>query len=63
MLRFRTVALLLVIFAVSAQAGLAASRPASVATLAGISAEADYLSGRSLTVICAANVSRGGRLA
>jgi hypothetical protein len=55
MLRFRTAALLIValaVVAVTAQAGLAASRPASVATLAGISAEADYLSGRSLTVVC-----------
>ena len=53
MLRFRTAALLLTVFAVSAQAGLAAARPASVATLAGISAEDDFLSGRSLIVVCA----------
>jgi hypothetical protein len=50
---FRTAALILLVLAVTAQAGLAASRPASVATLAGISAEADYLSGRSLAVVCA----------
>jgi hypothetical protein len=54
MLRFRTAALLIVVLAVTTQAALAATRPASVATLAGISAEADYLSGRSLTVVCAA---------
>jgi hypothetical protein len=53
MFGFRTAALVTVVFAVSAQAGLAASRPASVATLAGVTAEADYLSGRSLTVVCA----------
>lgn len=53
MLRFRTAALLIVALAVTAQGALAASRPASVATAAGITAEADYLSGRNLTVVCA----------
>jgi hypothetical protein len=50
---FRTAAVLLVLLTITAQAALAGSRPVSVATLAGISAEADYLSGRSLTVVCA----------
>jgi len=54
--RFRTAVLLIValaVLAVTAQAGLAASRPAAVSTPAGITAEANYLSGRSLTVVCA----------
>jgi hypothetical protein len=58
MLRIRTAALLilaLAIVVVTAQAGLAASRPGTVATVAGITAEADYLSGRSLTVVCASS--------
>src|SRR5580692_2077586 len=54
MFRLRTAALLVVaLIAVTAHAALAASRPMSVATIAGITAEADYLSGRSLTVNCA----------
>ena len=51
--RFRTAALLILVVALIAPAALAASRPASVATPAGLTAEADYLSGRSLTVVCA----------
>jgi hypothetical protein len=53
MLRFRTAVLLILVLTVTAPAALAASRPASVATTAGLTAEADYLSGRSLTVVCA----------
>jgi hypothetical protein len=54
MFRFRTAALLIVVLAVAAPvAALAASRPISVATAAGVTAEADYLSSRSLTVVCA----------
>jgi hypothetical protein len=54
MLRFRTAALLVLVLAVTAPvAALGATRPASVATAAGVTAEADYLSSRSLTVVCA----------
>jgi hypothetical protein len=53
MLRFRTAVVLVIVLAATAPAALAAPRPASVATPAAITADADYLSGRSLSVVCA----------
>ena len=52
MFRFRIAALLIVVMAIVAGTAQAASRPASVATYAGITAEAAYLSGRPVSVDC-----------